>query len=157
VTDPIVLYVATTLMGNAWQTGHYRACGYYRFLTQVVDALSAASGIRAMLKTHSRADHVYNPIGDYIRRTHAPVALATGALAPWLARAALVVLDEPGTVLLEALAAHCPVLVYVDPVIAPMSADARAALAGAALVETDAARFLARLRGVGEWAGLLAA
>ena len=150
---PLVLYVPTCLMGYGFYAPHNRSCEYYRFLCRVTDILATLREVQAVIKLHDRADHVYNPITDRLRARHSSVQVQTGAIEPWLRRAHLVILDLPGTVLMEALAMGKRILLYARPEVWRISPEVIPLLEKATLFEQDEAAFFDRLRHLETWAG----
>ena len=140
---PLVLYVATGLTGNHFYAPHYRSCAYYRLLCRVTDVLATLDA-DVVVKLHTAAEHQYNPLPERLRGSGIRV-VSSGLLVQWLRRASLVVLDNGGTPLLEALAADVPVLLY-EPAHWAMSPEALAWLRERATVVTTEPAFLDALR-----------
>ena len=132
-------------MGHRFYAPHYRSCEYYRLLCRVTDLLRDRRDIDVVVKLHTVADHQYNPLPARLKGSGIRVVIA-GRLEPWLRRASLVILDNGGTPLLEALAADVPILLYEPAHIWPMVPAALTALRARAMVVTTEADFLGALR-----------
>lgn len=143
---PLVLYVATCMMGQRFYAPHYRSPEYFALLTDAARALESAHDIEPVLKIHQAGDNCLNPIADWCRR-HAPrvTVVTDGTLTRWLDAADLVVIDLPSTPLLEALARGVPAFVFSDARVFPLSADARPELDAAVRFETDRQQFVSTL------------
>lgn len=142
---PLVLYAATCLMGHRVFAAHYRDCEYFRLLTDAANALGRANDIDPVIKVHP-GDNSYNPIGDWCER-HAPRVRIDndGAFINWLDRADLVIIDLPGTPLVQGLARDVPMLSYCNQSAFPISEAARPLLQRAVRLETDREVFVAAI------------
>ena len=144
---PVVLYVATCLMGNRFYAPHNRSCRYYRLLERAIDALESNRGIRIIVKLHSRADSCFNPMAERLAARGSQLEVVTnGPLEPWLDASDLVVVDLPTTSMLEALSRGRRVLAYCDTAVFRLAERARPLLERAVQLETDEHRFIERLR-----------
>jgi hypothetical protein len=145
---PVVLYVATCLMGQRFYAPHYRSCEYFGLLADAARALDRARDVEPILKIHQRGDNCLNPIADYCRR-HAPrvKVVGNGTLDALLDEADLVMIDLPSTPLLETLARRMPALVFCDERVFHISPAARPVLEAAVRLETDRGRFIAAIAG----------